>query len=97
VLSTSAILEFQIPQVLRDDGRRASYDSLRRGLGGLGAQGPYSPSSAWRPGADDFEEAFASWFERQGYAYSNHLTALPLVFGAGSIPVSALVAACAAW
>ncbi|KAK9909641.1 hypothetical protein WJX75_005462 [Coccomyxa subellipsoidea] len=57
-------------EVLRDDGRRASYDSLRRGLGGLGAQGPYSPSSAWRPGADDFEEAFASWFERQGFKRS---------------------------
>ena len=52
-------------QVLRDASRRSSYDSLRRGLGGIGSQGPYS-SSNWRPGADDFEEAFASWFERQG-------------------------------
>ncbi|EIE20868.1 DnaJ-domain-containing protein [Coccomyxa subellipsoidea C-169] len=56
-------------EVLRDASRRSSYDSLRRGLGGIGSQGPYS-SSNWRPGADDFEEAFASWFERQGFKRS---------------------------
>ncbi len=49
--------------MLRDAGKRSSYDSLRGGLGGAGAHS----SSAWRPGADNFEDAFDSWFHRQGY------------------------------
>lgn len=52
-------------EVLRDAGRRSSYDSLRRGLGAAG-----HTSSAWRPGADNFEDAFDSWFHRQGFKRS---------------------------
>ncbi|BDA42407.1 probable chaperone protein DnaJ at N-terminal half [Coccomyxa sp. Obi] len=53
-------------EVLRDAGKRSSYDSLRQGLGGAGAHS----SSAWRPGADNFEDAFDSWFHRQGFKRS---------------------------
>ena len=59
-------------QVLRDEHKRAAYDAQRRGSGSGGGFGMGSPaaaaSRAWRPGATDFDEAFASWFERQGCA-----------------------------
>ena len=70
------ITKSQVPlemQVLRDEHKRAAYDAQRRG--GLGAGGGFgmgSPaaaaSGAWRPGTSGFDEAFASWFERQGCA-----------------------------
>jgi curved DNA-binding protein CbpA len=58
-------------QVLRDEHKRAEYDVRRRGVGGasFGSASPASAASgAWRPGASGFDEAFASWYERQGCA-----------------------------
>ena len=57
-------------QVLRDEHKRAAYDARRRGGGGsFGMGSPAAAASgAWRPGASEFDEFFANWFERQGCA-----------------------------
>ena len=55
-------------QVLRDAGRRSSYDALRGGYGGF--EGSSSSSGVheahWRPGADNFDDFFNNWWQRQG-------------------------------
>ena len=54
-------------QVLRDAGRRSSYDALRSGYGGFeGTSSSGAYEANWRPGTDNFDEFFNNWWQRQG-------------------------------
>ena len=80
------------PQVLRDERKRAAYDAQRRGSSKFGTGSPAAAASgAWRPGASDFDEAFASWFERQGCAPRSTAAPAPRAFIVGGSNRPALV------
>ncbi|CAK0770208.1 hypothetical protein CVIRNUC_003744 [Coccomyxa viridis] len=55
-------------EVLRDAGRRSSYDALRSGYGGFeGSQSSSSHGAHWKPGEDNFDDFLNKWWQRQGF------------------------------